>query len=110
MTTCLATFIDRSLGLTCVSFVNVYRLVCVRLSPFDFEGGMWDSIVLIHDHCLCLLCVILVSTRYYVTADTDSLLIYVKSYFVNSGRNVFKFSKSSIMSAGRVAQLVARLT
>ena len=89
MTTCLATFIDRSLGLICVSFVNVYRFVCVRLSPFDFGGGMLDSIVLIHDHWLSLLCV---NSRINLKSciDTECFFIYVKSNFVRSGRNVFK--------------------
>ena len=41
-----------SFGLLCVSFLNVSS-VCVCASvPFDFEGGIWDLIVLILDHCL----------------------------------------------------------
>ena len=29
-------------------------LICVRASfPFGFNGGMWDLIVLVPDHCLC---------------------------------------------------------
>ena len=31
--------------LLCVSFVDVYQFVCVLLSPFVFEGGMWDLII-----------------------------------------------------------------
>ena len=34
-----------SFGLLCVSSVDVYQFVCVLLSIFDFEGGMWDLIV-----------------------------------------------------------------
>ena len=34
-----------------MSFVNVYRFVCASF-PFGFDGGMWDLIVLVHDHCL----------------------------------------------------------
>ena len=42
-----------SFDLLCVSFVHVYLFfVCVLLSLFGFEGGMWDLIVLIPDHCL----------------------------------------------------------
>ena len=26
--------------------------MCILLSPFGFEGGMWDLIVLNPDHCL----------------------------------------------------------
>ena len=32
--------------------MNVYQVMCVLLSPFGFEGGMWDLIVLMPDHCL----------------------------------------------------------
>ena len=38
-------------GLLCVSFVNVYQIFCPSF-PFGIEGGMWDVIVLILDHCL----------------------------------------------------------
>ena len=42
-----------SFGLPCVSFVNVYQFVCVCASfPFGFEGGVWDLIVVVPDHCL----------------------------------------------------------
>ena len=33
-----------------MSFVNVYQFVCVLLS-FWFEGGVWDSLVLVPDPC-----------------------------------------------------------
>ena len=36
----------------CVSFVNVYEFVFVLVSLFNFDGGMWDLIVLIPDLCL----------------------------------------------------------
>ena len=56
-------------GLSCVSEVNVYQCVfvcvcvyacvcvraCVRACVcvcFGFEGGMWDLIILVLDHCL----------------------------------------------------------
>ena len=33
--------------------MTVYQIVCVCASfPFGFEGGMWDLIVLVPDHCL----------------------------------------------------------
>ena len=32
-------------------FVNVYEFLCVSSFRFGFEGGMWDLIVLIPDHC-----------------------------------------------------------
>ena len=38
----------------CVSFVNVYQCVCVLLSLFFFEGGMWDLTVLFPEHCLSI--------------------------------------------------------
>ena len=33
-------------------FVNCSQFVCACVFPFGFKGGMCDSIVLIHDHCL----------------------------------------------------------
>ena len=53
----MATCLGKSclFGLLCVSFVNVYQLLCVCPSfPFGIEGGMWDLIVLIPDHCLSI--------------------------------------------------------
>ena len=42
-------------GLLCVSFVNVYKFMCVcPLFPFGLEGGNWDLVVLISDHCLSI--------------------------------------------------------
>ena len=29
-------------------------VLCVSFFPFGFEGGMWDVIVLIPDHCLSI--------------------------------------------------------
>ena len=52
MTTCFGK--SYSFGLLCMPFVNVYEFVCVLLSPFGFERGMWDLIVLIYDHCLSI--------------------------------------------------------
>ena len=52
MTTCL--------GKSClfeqlyVSFVGVGQILCVSSFPFRIEGGMWDVIVLIPDHCLSI--------------------------------------------------------
>ena len=44
-----------SFGLLCVSFVGVLVKFCVCPSfPFGIEGRMWDVIVLIPDHCLCI--------------------------------------------------------
>ena len=50
MTTCLRK--SCSFGLLSVSFVNFYEFVFVLLSLFGFEGGLWDLIVLMPDHCL----------------------------------------------------------
>ena len=38
--------------------MNVYQFLCMSFFPFDFEGGKWDLIILIPDHCLsiCLRC------------------------------------------------------
>ena len=53
MTTCLGK--SCSIGLLCVSFVNVYKILCVCPSfPFGIKDGMWDVIVLIPDHCLSI--------------------------------------------------------
>ena len=53
MTACLGK--SCSFGLLCVSFVNVYQLLCMCvLLPCCFGGGMWDLIVLIPDHCLSI--------------------------------------------------------
>ena len=41
----------RAVNSLCVSFVNVYLCVCASF-PFNFEGGLWDLIVLVPDHCL----------------------------------------------------------
>ena len=41
----------RAVNSLCVSFVSVYLCVCASFS-FDFEGGLWDLIVLVPDHCL----------------------------------------------------------
>ena len=38
------------IGILCMSSVYVYQF-CPSF-PFGFEGGMWDLIVLIPDHCL----------------------------------------------------------
>ena len=37
-----------------MSFVNVYHFLCVLLYPFGFEGGIWDLIVLLPDHCISI--------------------------------------------------------
>ena len=42
-----------SINCTCLSWALV-KFVCVLLSLFGFEGGMWDVIVLILDHCLSI--------------------------------------------------------
>ena len=36
--------------------MNVYQFVCVCVCfcPFGFEGGMWDLIALVPDHCISL--------------------------------------------------------
>ena len=54
MTTCLGK--SFSFNLPCLVFVNVYQLTCVLLSPFGFEGEMWDLIVLVPDYCLSFSC------------------------------------------------------
>ena len=50
MTTCLGK--SCSFDLLCGSFVNVYQFVCMLLSLFGFEGGMWDLILLVPDQYL----------------------------------------------------------
>ena len=49
MTTCLGK--SWSFSLLYASLVNVYQFVLVSF-PFGFEGGMWDLIELVPDHCL----------------------------------------------------------
>ena len=55
MTTCLGK--SCSFGLLCVSFVGVcqmlYDFLCPSF-PFGVEGGLWDVIVFIPDHCLSI--------------------------------------------------------
>ena len=51
MTTCLGK--SCIFGLLCVSFVNVYQILCVFFFPFGYWG--WDvgcDYILIPDHCL----------------------------------------------------------
>ena len=43
-----------------MSFVTVYEYVCVSF-PFGFEGGMWELIVPVPDHCLSNFTLVLVS-------------------------------------------------
>ena len=53
MTTCLGK--SCSFGLLYMSFVNFGQILCVFVFPrFVIEGGMWDVIVLIPDHCLSI--------------------------------------------------------
>ena len=52
MTTCLGK--SCSFGLVCVSVMNVYKISVSPSFPFGIEGGMWDVIVLIPDHCLSI--------------------------------------------------------
>ena len=60
MTTCLGKCC--SFSFLCVSFVNVHEFLCVCASfPFGFEGGMWNLIVLIPDHCLSIYLPLLLS-------------------------------------------------
>ena len=51
MTTCFGK--SCSFGIQCVSFVDVLSVSVCSSFPFDFEGGMWDLIVLIPNHCIC---------------------------------------------------------
>ena len=48
MTTCLGK--RCSFGLLCLFFVNVYQFV--YFSPFGFEAGVWNSVVLSSDNCI----------------------------------------------------------
>ena len=34
--------------------MNFYQILCVSFLLFGIEGGMWDVIVLISDHCLSI--------------------------------------------------------
>ena len=43
-----------SFGILCVSFEIVYQIFVCPSFPFGIEGGMWDVIVLIRDHCLSI--------------------------------------------------------
>ena len=42
-----------SVNCTCLSWALVKFCVCPSF-PFGIEGGMWDVIVLIPDHCLSI--------------------------------------------------------
>ena len=37
-----------------MSFVGVGQILCVPSLLFGIEGGMWDVIVLIPDHCVSI--------------------------------------------------------
>ena len=53
MTTCLGK--SCSFGLLCVSFVNIYQILCVCPSfPFGITGEKWDVIVLIPYQCVSI--------------------------------------------------------
>ena len=76
MTTCLVK--SCKVGLLCMPFVSDYQFVlcflfvCVCVcacasSPFGFEGGMWDLIVLIPDYCLSFYFI------YFVKRQMDDL-------------------------------------
>ena len=41
-----------SFGLPRVPFVNCRQFMYLVISPFGFEGRMWDLIVSVPDHCL----------------------------------------------------------
>ena len=41
--------------------MSVCQIVCVSFFPFGIEGGIWDVIVLIPDHCLSIYFGIIVS-------------------------------------------------
>ena len=41
-----------SFGLPRVPFVNCGQFMYLVISPFGFEGRMWDLIVSVPDHCL----------------------------------------------------------
>ena len=64
MTTCLAK--SCSFGLLCVSFVNVYQILCASSYPFGIEGGIWDVIVLIPAHCLFYLFLFRFMSHHYL--------------------------------------------
>ena len=51
MTTCLGK--SCSFGILCVFRKRLSIFVCLSF-PFGFEGGMWDLIILIPDHCLSI--------------------------------------------------------
>ena len=50
MTICLGK--SSSFGLPRVLFVNCCQFMYLVISLFGFEGGMWDLIVSVPDHCL----------------------------------------------------------
>ena len=43
-----------SFGLLCVSFVNIYQILCVSFFPFSINDGKWNVIVFIPDHYLSI--------------------------------------------------------
>ena len=63
-------------GLLCVSFVNVYQFLCVSFFSFGFEGGMWDLIVLISDHCLSIYSAFKSRSKYVLKAST----VYMQNF------------------------------
>ena len=55
MTTCLEK--KCSFGLPRVPFVNCCQFMYLVIFPLGFEGGMWDLIVSVPDHCLSFYCI-----------------------------------------------------
>ena len=46
-----------------VPFVNCCQFMYLVVSPFDFEGRMWDLIVSVPDHCLSFYFTIIIIIR-----------------------------------------------
>ena len=69
-----------------MSFVNIYDF-CVCPFPVRFEGGMWDLIVLIPDHC---------NSVYLKNLDPSKKMDSIRHldfWVVSEGRNLLQSKK-----------------
>ena len=73
MTTCLGK--SCSFGLPRVPFLNCCQFMYLVISPFGFEGRMWDLIVSVPDHCLSFYFPKGISKIPHICASTSWILL-----------------------------------
>ena len=58
-----------------VPFVNCRQFMYLVISPFGFEGRIWDLIVSVPDHCL----------SFYLAMDKIIMIVGMPHYYDNCG-------------------------